>query len=398
MANRHTHQLNELQSVYFGDNYTRMANKNQHIPLTKRNILFVSLLAFGLFFWSGCTDEDMSYCPEPGPGIILKYRYDLNMDYADKFADRVENLQAFIFDSVGILKDTLTPPVIKGVIIPGWERRVNIALGRYSILTWAGSNNFRDHFITVPGHHATPEFLKKVEIGKTKLSELRIYLDCISMLDEFGYIPHQADIKDLYHGLIQNVTVVEDQLTTVTTPLVKNTNTIRISIEGLSYVNSPDNPDEFIVEITGRNSHYKYDNTINEEARNVTYTTYDRLIEGDVFQSKTKTLRLMKLDSDPFDCSLLLLNIKHISSGVIICKDINLVDIILSGKIPARDAQGNYIVDENGNQIYTTPSLEYLDRQDVFDLKFTISESPYDNRLIVTVFVNDWKITNIYPV
>lgn len=375
-----------------------MANKNQHRPFTRRCILLVSILTFGMCFLSSCTKEDLSDCPEPGSGIILKYRYDLNMDYADKFAERVENLQAFIFDSDGVLKDTLTPFVTKGIIVPGWERRVDIAPGTYSILTWAGSDNFRNHFINTPGHHTTPEFLDKVEIGKTKLSELRVYLDCISLLDESTYLPREADIKDLYHGLIEDVTVKPNEVTWVTTPLVKNTNTINISIEGVSLLNSTDNPDEFDVTLTGRNSHYKYTNTINEEARELTYMTYERMIEGDVFQSKSKTLRLMKLDSDPFDCSLLLLNIKHKPSAMVIAQNINLVDLILSGKIPARDAQGNYILDENGEQLYTTPSLEYLDRQDVFDLKFKISESPYDDSLIVTVFVNDWKITNIYPV
>lgn len=373
-----------------------MANKNLHFPSATRSIRRLSFLAIGLLCLSGCIKEDLSDCPEFGPGIILKYRYDLNMDYADKFAERVENLQAFIFDREGILRDTLTPPADKSMIVPGWERRVNLAPGTYSILTWAGSDLFREHYFVAPGHYSTPEFTRKVEIGSTRLDQLRLLLKTNApTADPSDLTPCSEQIKDLYHGLVQNITVDSKGFTTITTPLVKNTKTLRIRIEGVTNLDRTPNIDGFELSLVGSNSHYKFDNTIGEASRKLTYMPYGRSLEQGVFLSNIKTLRLMKPAADPFTNYLLQLNIKYTPTDIEICKDLNLVDLILSGRIPARDSQGNLLLDEQGQQLYTSPTLEYLDRQDVFDLKFVVEKQ--NDKLIVTVLVNDWKISNIYP-
>lgn len=352
-----------------------------------------------LFALSGCVKEDLSDCPEPEQGIILSYRYELNMDYVDKFAEQVENLQAFIFDNNGILRDTLIPFVGNGDIVPKWERKVNLPQGDYSIVTWAGSKDFYAHYYPAAANEDAMEFFKGVTIGQTRLEEMRMFLEYEQLPENSEQnAPCDANIKELYHGIEQHVTVLPEDFTAVNTPLIKNTNTVRIRIDGLSTIGSNINKDDFELTITGCNSHYKYDNTIGEKAATLRYTPCQSRVEGGSLHADIRTLRLMRPASDPFDNATLILNIRYKPTGMEICKNVNLVDLILSGMIPARDVQGNLLTDSEGNQEYTSPTLEYLDRQDLFEIVYEITKDPNGDSLVVTVYVNDWKITNIYPV
>lgn len=355
--------------------------------------------AVALFALTGCIKEYLAECPDYEQGVILGYRYDLNMDYADKFAERVESLQAFIFDENGILYDTLTPLIGTGTILPGWERKVNLPAGTYSIVTWAGSDGFYDHYYPATANADASGFLPGVNIGLTRLEDMRMFIryESLTGVSEHNR-PCEANIKDLYHALERSVTVPSAGFTPVTTPLVKNTNTIRIRIDGLEKIGTTVAPEDFELSITGCNSHYTYDNTIPEKASSLKYTPYQSRKEGSSLYADIRTLRLMRPASDPFDNASLLLNIHYKPHGLEICRDVDLVELILSGKIPARDAQGNLLTDPDGHQLYTSPTLEYLDRQDLFEIVYEISESPTDGSLTVTVYVNGWKIANIYPV
>lgn len=348
---------------------------------------------------SGCVKEDLSDCPEPEQGIVLRYRYDLNMDYADKFAERVENLQAFIFDGEGILRDTLVPPVGAGTITPGWERKVNLPAGDYSIVTWAGSDNFYDHYYHASSNGDASGYRPGVILGRTRLEDMKMFLKYEPASDfPDDKTPCDADLKDLYHGMVQHVTVPAEGFTAITTPLVKNTNTIRIRIDGLPKLRSGANEGDFELSVTGCNSHYKYDNTIGDEASSLRYIPSRSRIENGSLHADIRTLRLMRPESDPLGNASMLLDIRYKPGRLDICKDVNLVDLILSGKIPARDAQGNLLTDSEGKQEYVSPTLEYLDRQDLFEIVYEIEENPADGSPVFTVYVNDWKITHIYPV
>ena len=365
-----------------------------------RNKIFLPLWTIGILALSGCVKEDLADCPEPEQGVILKYRYDLNMDYADKFAERVENLQAFIFDAEGILRDKLVPFVGKGTIVPNWERRIDLAPGNYSVVTWAGSDKFYDHFYLTAANEDAADFAPGVTIGRTRLEDLRMFLK-YRLLDgsRTGQKrPNATNIKDLYHGLVQNVAVQAEGFTTITTPLTKDTKTVRIRIDGLSKLGNNVAPGDFEMSIAGRNSHYRYDNAINEQASLLTYVPYQSQVQNGALHTEIKTLRLMKPQSDPFSNAPLLLSIRYIPTGLVICQDVDMVGLILDGKIPARDSQGMYQTDDEGEPILVSPTLEYLDRQDVFDVVFEISKDPNGDELIFTVYVNGWKVTNMYPV
>lgn len=356
------------------------------------------LLVAGLCMLSGCIKEDLSDCPGNCPGLILRYRYDLNMDYTDKFVEKVENLQSYIFDQDGILRDTLLPFVEAGMITPDFERRIDIGAGTYTILTWAGSDKYYGHYFMSTSNSNVPGLTPDVVIGQTRLEDLRLFLrNNASSGTSDQVVPCEAKLRDLYHGLVQQVTVKSDELTVVTTPLVKNTNTIRIRITGLSKLNSSAVSEDFDMNIRGNNGHYRYDNNINEQSAQLIYTPCQTRLGSDTLMTDIRTLRLMKPDSDPFNNGLLQLDITYKPTGLVICRNLNLVDLILSTRIPARDSQGNFLTDGLGNRNYVLPTLEYLDRQDLFELEFKITE---DNAgiLQIIVYVNGWQITNIYPI
>lgn len=372
-----------------------MYTNQQRKPKSQHGRKLFTPLLIGLIALSGCVKEDFSDCPEPGQGIVLRYRYDLNMDYADRFAEKVENLQAFIFGQNGILCDTLVPFVGAGTITSDWERSVDLSPGTYSIVTWAGTDPFYSHYYTTGANDEVNR--PKITIGGTRLDEFRLFLNCLPIDNTDQVYPNVRNFEDLYHGLVQQVVVNPEGFTTITTSLVKDTKAIHVKITGLSNLDADVHPDDFELSIAGRNGHYRYDNLINEQASQIIYTPYQTRLGNDEWIADIKTMRLMKPETDPFANALMLLNIVYKPTNMVICHDVDLVDMILSGKIPARDSNGDYIKDDQGQQVYVSPTSEYLDRQDLFELTYEIEKSSDDN-LIFTIYVNGWKITNIYPV
>lgn len=346
----------------------------------------------------GCIREDESDCPvlENTTGMILRYKYDMNMAYTDKFSDQVKNLQAFVFNSDGVLCDTLTPFVGAGSITPGWERRLALNPGTYSVVTWAGADHFyADHYTSANNAYpaASP---RGVVLGVTKLEDFRMFLAYDKLADDNAQ-PHTANIKELYHGVVRNITVEENKETTVLTSLIKNTNTVKITLTGTHHLGPLVKADDFEFLIQSRNGHYRYDNSTNEQAHLIHYTPYQFAQTDESVVAQIKTMRLTKPQEDRFENGTMLLTVTYKPTHLSICKQINLVDLILSGRIAARNSEGKPLFDTDNTPKFEQPSLEYLDRQDLFEVTYQIAKEE-DDKLVVTVYVNEWRISNIYPV
>lgn len=362
---------------------------------------FFALLSFGaLLALQGCIKEDVADCPGVSQGVVLKYRFDLNMDYADRLGDRVAYLQAYIFDANGVLFDTLKPPA-KTEIANGYQRQVGLAPGTYTVLTWAGDEEVLKTFCIAHENDITNEESCGAIIGQTRLEDLRMFLKYTGgRTDDSVASPCACPFNDLFHGLVRSVTVKAGEYTEVPTALVKNTNVIRIIVSGLSALTPAGRAAEesdFDIRISGRNGHYKYDNLVGEYAARMEYTPFGFSVEGDAFKGEVKTMRLMRPRTDPFSNALLSLDVVYKPSNLVVCQGLDVVGAILQAKIPARDSEGHIITGSEGDPVMELPTLEYLDRQDHFDIEFK-AEKASGGQLTFTVYVDGWKVTNIYPV
>ena len=350
------------------------------------------MLLCGSLMLSGCVKEDLADCPPDtaGSGVELRYRYDLNMDYADRFDPAVGDLKAFVFDAGGVLCDSLAPAVRRGELCAGWTRRIDLEPGVYTILTWAGDDGFTQTFGIGEG-----ENLSDAVIGKTRLEDLQAELR-YNDSGRDAFAPEQADLNDLYYGIASRVEVRVGEYNRVLTPLVKNTNTIRVRMVGFGAMarSAGVSPADFDVRLSGRNGRYRSDNLAPSDAPLVEYSPVRTSVEEDTVTLELRTVRLMKAGAD----AALSLCVVYKPTQAAVCDKMDVVGTVLETRIPARDATGKVLTDEDGQPLMTYPTLEYLDRQDVFDILFKAEKKPDSDELVFTVYINGWKISNIIPV
>lgn len=346
-----------------------------------------------------CIDEDIPPCPPNG--VRLQYDYVLNMEYANEFGRQVKDLKTFIFDEAGVLCDTLSPQVASGELNESWTRDVKLAPGTYTLVTWANNVPLERDFKITHGNDPTNPALAGVVIGQTDLSDLRTFLryDIGSSNDDLA-TPQNNAFSDLFYGIAQNIVVKLREMTTIKTSLIKDSKTIRVKVKNLSAISKPaPGTEQFTFKLTGRNAHYKWNNKAGESSRLVTYIPHNTVIDHDTLQADIKTLRLQPYNAtDLFSAPLLL----EASCGSLkFSKELDVVDLILKSKIPSRNSNGQIQKDAAGNTIWVYPTLEYLDRQDVFEITFVCSNpdpgpDPTPN-VVITIYVNGWKIQNITP-
>lgn len=357
---------------------------------------FCGMMLCGSLSFCGCVKENLADCPPDVvvSGVELQYRYDLNMDYKDRFDPAVGDLKAFIFNADGILCDSLSPAVGRGELRAGWTRRVDLDPGVYTILTWAGDAGFTQTFGIGEGRD-----LSSPVIGRTSLETLQTEL-FYAGLESDAVAPAQADLNDLYYGIANRVEVKEGEYSRVLTPLVKNTNTIRVRMVGFGAVtrNGEPAPEDFDVRLSGRNGRYRSDNLAPSDAPLVEYSPVRTSAKKDTVTLELRTVRLMEPGKDARADAALSLCVAYKPTQAVVCDKMDVVGTVLETRIPVRDNKGAILVDPSGEPLMAYPTLEYLDRQDVFDILFKAQKKPDSDELVFTVYINGWKITNIIPV
>lgn len=291
----------------------------------KQTALFTATILTALITGS-CTKEDLSNC-----GLVLKFRYDYNMDWTDKFPSDIFKLNVYVFDESGFFVGEFVDE--GGHLNETYKMRLKLDPGRYNIYTWAELRD--DYRITALSKGAS-------QFGEARLSLIRGSDNTIS-----------THPKPLYHGQVTALEVTGSSNKEVWVDLIKNTNTVKITAKGLPLgTGSP----AFTCRIEGDNAEYKFDNSFAADG-DVTYIPKS----GVAAQSLVSDFTVMRL----------------VPSGQ--------SEIVLEYN-PTRTG---------GNEIYrakliplimTNPGID-LDRQDVFEI-----EIEFDYTMTaVSITVNGWK-------
>lgn len=351
------------------------------------------ILLFSLGISYSCTKEDLSDCPRQPGGVTLKYDYSLNMAYADLFGGQVYDLKVFFFDEEGLLCDTLAPAVSAGELKNGWAREVNLAPGNYTIMTWGGDRGFGNSFQFTDRNSRGNGIAGDVTIGQTRLADFRTQLRSVADPgDNERMIPQIQWFNNLFHGVQQAIVVTPKEQTVVATSLIKNTKTVRVKIGKLSVLsNTAPNESDFDIQLIAHNGQYTYSNKPDTDAQAIRYEAGRTIIANDSIRKDITTLRLA---GTPGNTPLL--TVTYRPTNLFICKDLDVTDLIMRSKIPARDNEGNVIKDSDGKVEMVYPTSEYLDRQDLFEITFEVAED-VNGKLAFTVYINGWKIQNIIP-
>ncbi len=350
-----------------------------------RKLILLSILLFAAV---GCIKEDDDCLPGNPTGLRLRFRFTYNSDDVDLLNARVRNIRAYIFDqSNKLLVDTIHLGATE--IARGYVDVSDLPDGFYTISAWGGSsadmmsNGFMDtRMASATG--LNPSHTNQAVIGQTTLSEFRMMLSYDRLPDAVrGDIAPSSgnQFDDLFHAVQEDVQVDGTRSQDVDFNFIRNTNLLKIKVEGLDQLWSynptraaGDSPLEIFA--LGKNGRYQYDNTIDQGARIVRYESPDVFLTSSTLEVDIKTLRL---DAFLHTQTPITLHMNNVESGEAMVPELKVLQTIMSA------------VDSRGNLVY--PSQEALDREYEFQINLSVLTD-----LSMSVTVNGFQVKDLTPI
>lgn len=294
----------------------------------------------------------------------IKFKYDMNMKFADAFANSVDYVTLYVYDvNTGklVLKQSES-----GAILSRHDYVMELGgleSGTYDIVAWCGDGLQEGKF----------------DVEKQTNASSHI-TDLICTMGREDGAKVTEDVKQLYHGM-KRVTFSETYGTHVDTlSLTKNTNTVRVILQHLSGLDV--DPDEFVFEIKDENGVMAHDNTVLDDEVISYYpwsvTAGSAGINADIHDTKTQTSVSVALAE--FTISRLVTE----NNPVLSIYNVKQGDKVLS--IPLKD----YALLVKGNYNKAMSDQEYLDRQDEYNLTFFLDE--HGKWMTSQIIINSWHL------
>ena len=325
--------------------------------------LWTMLLLFGASLGScNVLTEEEQDC-----AVYVRFKYDMNMEFADAFQNAVNSVTLYAFDKNGVLAFQKTE---EGDLLKqdGYRMRLDgishSDKAEYDFITWAGEPDNESFIIPL------------LTVGKSTKDDLY----CQLKRAEGGIV--NDDLEALFHGQANDLNfgrAATSKMDDVVVPLVKNTNNIRIVLQHLS--GKPVDVENFNFTVTDENGLMKYDNSLMEDEV-LTYQAWrtddgkaglgdqvenvEGVTEINVAIAELTVARLMTTERP-------ILTITNAEGKKVL--SIPLVDYALLVK-------GYYNRDMSDQ--------EYLDRQDEYALTFFLDEA--DEWIASTIIINSWKV------
>lgn len=295
----------------------------------------------------------------------VKFTYDMNMKFADGFANSVSHVVLHVYDAeTGKLIHKQTE---SGAALSRQDYVMEVAdlkPGTYDMVAWCGSG-LQEGYFTVDG----------AEVGTSALEEIT----CTMYREEGGLV--KKDIKQLYHGK-KRVTYSETYGTHVDTlSLTKNTNNVRIILQHLSGIDV--DKDMFRFEIKDENGYMAYDNSILADEV-ITYSPWGVTagsagIDAGIYSTKAPQTSVSVALAE-FTIGRIMADKNPVLSIYNVQKD----ELVLS--IPLKD----YALLVKGYYNRNMSDQEYLDRQDEYNLTFFLDE--FGNWASSRIIINSWNV------
>lgn len=291
----------------------------------------------------------------------LKFRYDMNMKFADAFPNSVSHVEVYVYDSqTGKL---LQRKEECGDVLAREDYTMELEglkPGTYDIVAWCGDGLCDGKFS-----------LESPVEGQSHVTEL----SC-AMEHEDGHV--REDVGQLFHGM-ERVTFEDTYGTHVRTiSLTKNTNVVRVVLQHLSGIDV--DPDEFTFDIQDDNSVMAHDNSI-VASDMLTYhpwsvTAGSAGIDADLHPTKTS----VSVALAEFTVGRLMTGNNPVLSIYNKAQDTKVLSI------PLKD----YALLVKGNYNKAMSDQEYLDRQDEYNLTFFLDE--HGDWLTSRIIINSWHV------
>lgn len=192
----------------------------------------------------------------------LKFRYDMNLKWADAFANEVSSVHLYAFDPAGVLVWQKAEPIDPSTA-ENYSMLLDLPAGDYKLLAWCGLQNdaAQEESFSVP----------EARVGETRMEQLQCALN--RQHDDAGAYSEEH-LYRLFHGLLDVSLPVNDDGGSYecTMPLIKNTNHIRVIMHHLS--GEDVNEADFSFRIDDENGLMAHDNELMDD-ENINYRPWD---------------------------------------------------------------------------------------------------------------------------
>ena len=327
--------------------------------------LFAMALAGGMAVsCGGLIYEDEGDC---SVSYRVRFRYEMNMKYADAFAHEVRSVTLYALDEDGSIVWSKTESG-DALTVEGYSMEVDVPAGKYGLLAWCDADEYKSWTF--------PQAKVRNDLGCA--------LNHKSDADGSAYTDGRID--DLYYGYLAEADFTADEGTVmVTLPLMKNTNNFKVVLQHLS--GKPVDKDKFDFFITDDNCKMDWDNNL-LPCDNVTYRAWS-VSSGSAevgTRSVTEPVEATRA-TESFGVALAELTTGRLVMGHkprLHIRNKETGATVLS--VPLLD----YALLVKGRYNESIPDQEYLDRQDDYNLVFFLDKN--ENWANSFIYINSWKV------
>ncbi|MDE6321973.1 MAG: FimB/Mfa2 family fimbrial subunit [Muribaculaceae bacterium] len=310
----------------------------------------------------------------------LVFRYDMNLKWADAFANEVKSVHLYAYDTDGHLVWETTD---KGehLASPGYSIMLNLPPGTYKLIAWCGTDN---------DAHLDPERDESFTVAPAAVGSHHDDLLCSlnRMADDEHPAYSDQRLYSLFHGSIE-VTLPDSQDGedyVYTMPLTKDTNHVRIILQHLS--GEDVDAGDFTFHIEDANGLLGHDNSLlqDEEIRyrpwaQTTATAGvgkpDLANSRGIVQVRGAIADMTVNRLSPAHKKSMMLTIKNKSGETV--AHVPVIDYALLAKSYYEEAYGHKMSEQ-----------EFLDREDEYTLTFFLDEN---NKWISSqILIHSWVV------
>lgn len=351
------------------------------LKLLKTHGLTASCLIASVMSLTSC--NGLIYDDEGDCDVVyrIKFRYDMNLKWADAFANEVKSVHLYAYDTDGTL---VWEKAEKGDRLsrPDYTMTMELPAGDYHLVAWCGLDNESEG-------RATGESFA-IDMPHTTghpLGNLKCRLNTKADADHPSYSDER--LHGLFHGSLDVSLPVNDDggEYVYTMPLTKNTNHIRIILQHLSGEDTDVN--DFTFTIEDDNGLMAHDNSV-EPWQNILYRTWNK---------QSGVAGVGKEDIPDASRSLIYVNgaIADLTVGRLIDthrSDMTLTITTKEGKevarVPVIDyalLSKDYYEEAYGHKM---SDQEFLDREDEYVMTFFLDRN--NEWISSSVLIHSWRI------
>lgn len=331
---------------------TRFVNKFYHSIVAAA---FIAAAAIGL---NSCSviNDDLDPCPE---GVVLRFVYDYNMEFANAFPAQVDCLTLLVFDQSGNYIKTITE-TSSVLADENWRMTIDLPSGKtYRFVAYGGLECEKSSF----------HFVDQPAVGSNYSSlEVAMNDNCIDA-------DPGVNLHALFYGNLDlTVPAGATTYTEGTVKMIRDTNSIRILLQNVDY--SPVNPDDFNFEITADNTLMGCDNAVIPTPEGITYSPWS------VGQNSVGTDE----DNDKVTVAYAEFSVARLIEGAPV--RLNITNNTQGNSVLSIPLI-NYLLLLKSDHYKNMDSQEYLDRENHWDIILFLNEGRWVDTHII---INDWVV------